>query len=91
MQEGGNRKRRDVFDVGQKTSVKNAERCSRGSAISPQWKYISQGRGAAQMDRQQNNRDNVLHSVEVKLQDKQLVSTCGETCSPHHSEMLLGS
>ena len=93
LHEGGKSKRIDVvFDVYWKTSIKNAERCSRGSTSSTQWKTIAPGHNVVQWRKLLGNPDSKtalitfivdqwkLPENRVKLHDKQLFATCGETC-----------
>lgn len=91
LNDGGNSKRTDVvFDVYWKTSIKNAERCSRGSASNTQWKNIAPGHNVVQWRKLSSNTDSKTALIKfivdqwklaenrVKLQDKQLFATCGE-------------
>lgn len=93
LHEGRNSMRIDViFDVDRKTSIKNAERCSRGSASSTQWKNIATGHKVMQWRKLLSIADSKTALIKfivdqwkltenrVKLQNKQLIATCGETC-----------
>ena len=81
-----------VFDVYWKTSIKNAERCNRGSASSTQWKNIAPGHTVVQWRKLLSNTESKTALItfivdqwkqaenRLELKDKQLYATCGETC-----------
>lgn len=91
--EGRNSARIDiVFDVYWKTSIKNAERSGRGSGGSTQWKNIAPGHNVVQWRKLLSNSESKtaliqffvdqwkLAESQAMLQDKQFITTCGETC-----------
>ena len=63
-----------VFDVYQETSIKNAERCNRGSSTAIQYRNIAGGNNIQQW------RKFVCKTTCVKLHDKSLYITCEEIC-----------
>ena len=93
LHEGGKSTRIDVvFDVYRKTSIKNAERDNRGATSSTQWKNIAPGHNVVQWRKLLSNPESKTALIKfivdqwklpenlVKLQEKQLFVTCGETC-----------
>lgn len=91
--EGRNSARIDiVFDVYWKTSIKNAERSGRGSGGSTQWKNIAPGHNVVQWRKLLSNSESKTALIQffvdqwklaesrAMLQDKQFITTCGETC-----------
>lgn len=81
-----------VFDVYRETSIKNAERCNRGSTTGTQWKNIAPGHNILQWRKFLNNPQNKTSLIKFlveqwklptnrsKLQDKVLYVTCEELC-----------
>lgn len=93
LHEGENSTRIDVvFDVYRNTSIKNAERCHCGSTGSTQWKNIAPGHSVVQWRKLLSNPESKTALIrfivdqwkllenQMKLQDKQLFATVGETC-----------
>ncbi|KAL2098309.1 hypothetical protein ACEWY4_007516 [Coilia grayii] len=91
--EGRNCARIDVvFDVYRKTSIKNAERSRRGSGGSTQWKNIAPGHTVMQWRKLLSDAESKTSLIQflvnqwkqeesrAKLQGKQLMTSCGETC-----------
>ncbi|XP_033475188.1 uncharacterized protein LOC117252428 [Epinephelus lanceolatus] len=91
LHEGGHSEQIDVvFDVYRKKSIKNAERCNRGSASSTQWTSIAPGHKVVQWRKLLSNADSKTALITFivdqweqpenlpKLKDKQLFAACGD-------------
>jgi hypothetical protein len=93
LHEGNDSTRIDiVFDVHRDTSIKNAERCNRGSNTGTQWKNIAPGHNILQWKKflriPENKTSHIAFLIKQwrqpaemeKLQDKSLYVTRGEAC-----------
>ena len=93
LHEGSNSKRIDVvFDVYRDTSIKNAERCNRGSSMGTQWKNIAPGHKVVQWKKFLRTSENKVSLIKFltdqwkqpekreKLEDKLIFVTCEESC-----------
>ena len=81
-----------MFGVYRDMSVKNAERCNRGSNTGTQWKNIAPGHNILQWKKFLRTLENKMSLIKFlvnqwkqpakreKLQDKSLYVTCGEAC-----------